>query len=425
MNSPQLYTRACSVLVGGVDSPVRAFRAVGGEPLFIARGEGAEILTEDGRRLIDCVASWGAVLLGHGVRALVETVSARAGSGLGFGAPHVLEIALAERMIAAVPGLERVRFTCSGTEATMTAARLARAATGRDVVVKFAGCYHGHADAFLVAAGSGALTLGQPSSPGIPGKVAELTRVLPYNDASALETLFAREGGRVAAVIVEPVVGNMGVILPEADFLAALTTIPRRHGALLILDEVMTGFRVARGGAQELLGIRADLVTYGKVIGGGLPVGALAGPASLMECLAPNGPVYQAGTLAGNPLAMAAGECVLARADVALYERLATGTRLLADGLREALARSRVPGTVQAVPGMWTLFLGPRGPVRSDADLHRVDRGLYARFFHLMLRAGVYLPPSPFEAAFLTDAHTPEVIGRIVDAAARALAALG
>ena len=425
MNSPQLYTRACSVLVGGVDSPVRAFRAVGGEPLFIARGEGAEILTEDGRRLIDCVASWGAVLLGHGVRALVETVSARAGFGLGFGAPHVLEIALAERMIAAVPGLERVRFTCSGTEATMTAARLARAATGRDVVVKFAGCYHGHADAFLVAAGSGALTLGQPSSPGIPGKVAELTRVLPYNDASALETLFAREGGRVAAVIVEPVVGNMGVILPEADFLAALTTVPRRHGALLILDEVMTGFRVARGGAQELLGIRADLVTYGKVIGGGLPVGALAGPASLMECLAPNGPVYQAGTLAGNPLAMAAGECVLARADAALYERLAAGTRLLAEGLREALARSRVPGTVQAVPGMWTLFLGSGEPVRSDADLQRVDRGLYARFFHLMLRAGVYLPPSPFEAAFLTDAHTPEVIGRIVDAATRALAALG
>ena len=425
MNSPQLYTRACSVLVGGVDSPVRAFRAVGGEPLFIARGEGAEILTEDGRRLIDCVASWGAVLLGHGVRALVETVSARAGSGLGFGAPHVLEIALAEQMIAAVPSLERVRFTCSGTEATMTAARLARAATGRDVVVKFAGCYHGHADAFLVAAGSGALTLGQPSSPGIPGKVAELTRVLPYNDASALETLFAREGGRVAAVIVEPVVGNMGVILPEADFLAALTTVPRRHGALLILDEVMTGFRVARGGAQELLGIRADLVTYGKVIGGGLPVGALAGPASLMECLAPNGPVYQAGTLAGNPLAMAAGECVLARADAALYERLAAGTRLLAEGLREALARSRVPGTVQAVPGMWTLFLGSGEPVRSDADLQRVDRGLYARFFHLMLRAGVYLPPSPFEAAFLTDAHTPEVIGRIVDAATRALAALG
>ena len=425
MNSPQLYTRACSVLVGGVDSPVRAFRAVGGEPLFIARGEGAEILTEDGRRLIDCVASWGAVLLGHGVRALVETVSARAGSGLGFGAPHVLEIALAEQMIAAVPSLERVRFTCSGTEATMTAARLARAATGRDVVVKFAGCYHGHADAFLVAAGSGALTLGQPSSPGIPGKVAELTRVLPYNDASALETLFAREGGRVAAVIVEPVVGNMGVILPEADFLAALTTVPRRHGALLILDEVMTGFRVARGGAQELLDVRADLVTYGKVIGGGLPVGALAGPASLMECLAPNGPVYQAGTLAGNPLAMAAGECVLARADAALYERLAAGTRLLAEGLREALARSRVPGTVQAVPGMWTLFLGSGEPVRSDADLQRVDRGLYARFFHLMLRAGVYLPPSPFEAAFLTDAHTPEVIGRIVDAAARALAALG
>ena len=425
MNSPQLYTRACSVLVGGVDSPVRAFRAVGGEPLFIARGEGAEILTEDGRRLIDCVASWGAVLLGHGVRALVETVSARAGSGLGFGAPHVLEIALAEQMIAAVPSLERVRFTCSGTEATMTAARLARAATGRDVVVKFAGCYHGHADAFLVAAGSGALTLGQPSSPGIPGKVAELTRVLPYNDASALEAFFAREGERVAAVIVEPVVGNMGVILPEADFLAALTTVPRRHGALLILDEVMTGFRVARGGAQELLGIRADLVTYGKVIGGGLPVGALAGPASLMECLAPNGPVYQAGTLAGNPLAMAAGECVLARADAALYERLAAGTRLLAEGLREALARSRVPGTVQAVPGMWTLFLGSGEPVRSDADLQRVDRGLYARFFHLMLRAGVYLPPSPFEAAFLTDAHTPEVIGRIVDAATRALAALG
>ncbi len=425
MDSPQLYTRASSVLVGGVDSPVRAFRAVGGEPLFIARGEGAEILTEDGRRLIDCVASWGAVLLGHGVRALVETVSARAGFGLGFGAPHVLEIALAERMIAAVPGLERVRFTCSGTEATMTAARLARAATGRDVVVKFAGCYHGHADAFLVAAGSGALTLGQPSSPGIPGKVAELTRVLPYNDASALETLFAREGGRVAAVIVEPVVGNMGVILPEADFLAALTTVPRRHGALLILDEVMTGFRVARGGAQELLDVRADLVTYGKVIGGGLPVGALAGPASLMECLAPNGPVYQAGTLAGNPLAMAAGECVLARADAALYERLAAGTRLLAEGLREALARSRVPGTVQAVPGMWTLFLGSGEPVRSDADLQRVDRGLYARFFHLMLRAGVYLPPSPFEAAFLTDAHTPEVIGRIVDAATRALAALG
>lgn len=425
MNSPQLYTRACSVLVGGVDSPVRAFRAVGGEPLFIARGEGAEILTEDGRRLIDCVASWGAVLLGHGVRALVETVSARAGSGLGFGAPHVLEIALAEQMIAAVPSLERVRFTCSGTEATMTAARLARAATGRDVVVKFAGCYHGHADAFLVAAGSGALTLGQPSSPGIPGKVAELTRVLPYNDASALETLFAREGERVAAVIVEPVVGNMGVILPEADFLAALTTVPRRHGALLILDEVMTGFRVARGGAQELLDVRADLVTYGKVIGGGLPVGALAGPASLMECLAPNGPVYQAGTLAGNPLAMAAGECVLARADAALYERLAAGTRLLAEGLREALARSRVPGTVQAVPGMWTLFLGSGEPVRSDADLQRVDRGLYARFFHLMLRAGVYLPPSPFEAAFLTDAHTPEVIGRIVDAATRALAALG
>jgi glutamate-1-semialdehyde 2,1-aminomutase len=425
MNSSELYARASSVLVGGVDSPVRAFRAVGGTPLFVARGEGAEIVTEDGRRLIDCVASWGAVLLGHAHPAVVEAVSDRARMGLGFGAPHVLEAELAERMRAAVPGLERVRFTCSGTEATMTAVRLARAATGRERVVKFAGCYHGHADTFLVAAGSGALTLGQPSSPGVPAATADLTLVLPYNDPNALEDLFAREGEGIAAVIVEPIVGNMGVMLPEPDFRAALATVPRRSGALLILDEVMTGFRVARGGAQELLDLRGDLVTYGKVIGGGLPVGAVAGPADLMERLAPLGPVYQAGTLAGNPLAMAAGTSVLARADDALYARLRERTEALTHGLREALERSGPTGCVQSVPGMWTVFLGRRGPLRSDADLAGLDRGLYARFFHRMLDEGVYLPPSPFEAAFLTDAHTPEVIERIVASARRALADLG
>lgn len=425
MNNPDLYARARRVLVGGVDSPVRAFRAVGGEPLFVTRGEGAEIVTEDGRRLVDCVASWGAVLLGHGAREVTEAVAARASCGTGFGAPHVLETALAEAMIAAVPGLERVRFTCSGTEATMTALRLARAATGRDRVVKFAGCYHGHADPFLVAAGSGALTLGVPSSPGVPTATASLTRVLPYNDPRALEALFAEEGERIAAVFVEPVVGNMGVVVPEPAFLAALAEVPRRHGALLVLDEVMTGFRVARGGAQELLGLRGDLVTYGKVIGGGLPVGAVAGPAGLMERLAPSGPVYQAGTLAGNPLAMAAGHAVLARLDEALYARLRARTAELVEGLRDALARTGVAGTVQSVPGMWTLFFGPRDPVRGDGDLARVDRGLYARFFHAMLREGVYLPPSPFEAAFLTDAHDAGIIGRIVEAAGRALAALG
>jgi glutamate-1-semialdehyde 2,1-aminomutase len=425
MNSTSLYARASAVLVGGVDSPVRAFGAVGGEPLFVARGKGAEIVTEDGRSFIDCVASWGAVLLGHGDPTLVEAVSARARYGFGFGAPHTLETELAERMIEAVPTLERVRFVCSGTEATMTAVRLARAVTGHDLVVKFAGCYHGHADPFLVAAGSGALTLGRPSSPGVPKASAALTAILPYNDATALEALFAREGGRIAAVIVEPIAGNMGVIPSDPDFRAALASIPRRHGALLILDEVMTGFRVARGGAQELLDLRGDLVTYGKVIGGGLPVGALAGPADLMARLAPLGPVYQAGTLAGNPLAMAAGVSVLARADAALYARLAERTKTLAEGLRSALARSGVAGTVQAVPGMWTLFLGRSAPVRNGDDVQTLDRELYARFFHRMLDEGVYLPPSPFEAAFLTDAHTPAVIERIVAAAERALVALG
>ena len=423
--SDEAYRRAEVLMPGGVSSPVRAFGAVGGKPLFIARGAGARIWDLDGNAFLDHVMSWGPLILGHAHPKVVEAVRQALESGFSFGAPTVREIELARRITEAMPAVEQVRFVNSGTEATMSAVRLARAATGRPGVLKFEGCYHGHVDALLVQAGSGATTFGVPSSPGVPPEVTGHTLLAPYNDLEAVERVCGENRDRLAAILVEPVAGNMGVVPPADGFLRGLRDVADRTGALLVFDEVMTGFRVARGGAAQRYGVRPDLVTLGKVIGGGLPVGAYGGRRDLMARVSPVGPVYQAGTLSGNPLAMAAGIATLdLLAEPRAYETLEARSARLEKGLAEAVREAKISARVQRVGSMLTLFF-TAGEVVDYAGARACDTEAFGRFFQGMLGRGVYLPPSQFEAWFVSLAHTDEDIRRTVEAARGAFSALG
>ena len=400
-----LFQRACELLPGGVNSPVRAFKSVGGEPFFTARADGPYLWDIEGNRYIDYVGSWGPMIAGHNhpmVRAAVEHAI---GNGLSFGTPCAAEVTMAEAITRLLPSIEMLRMVNSGTEATMAAIRLARGATHRDIVVKFEGGYHGVGDSFLVKAGSGALTFGVPSSPGVPKALADLTLTLPYNDADAARTLFAERGYRIACVIVEPIAGNMNCIPPRAGFLEALRELCSAHGAILIFDEVMTGFRVAPGGAQQLYGITPDLTTLGKIIGGGMPVGAYGGKRELMRQIAPSGPIYQAGTLSGNPVAMAAGLAMLELVSApGFHAALEQRTAMLCAGLEQAASAAGVAFTTNHVPGMFGLFFSV-GPVRSYAQATACDIAAFRRFFHAMLARGVYFAPSAFEAGFISAAH--------------------
>jgi glutamate-1-semialdehyde 2,1-aminomutase len=416
--SLDLMNRAERTIPGGVNSPVRAFRGVGGSPVFFESARGAELFDVDGNRYIDYVNAWGPMILGHGHPNVRAAVAEQLDQAIAFGAPTELEIEMAEKITSIMPSIEKVRMVNSGTEATMSAIRLARGFTGRDIVIKFAGCYHGHADSLLVKAGSGFLTLGIPNSPGIPADVAKHTLNLPFNDLGAIQQAFARHGDVIACVIVEPVAGNMGCIPPRAGFLELLRESTERHGALLIFDEVMTGFRVARGGAQALYGIRPDLTTLGKVIGGGMPVGAFGGRRDIMNQVAPLGPVYQAGTLSGSPLAMAAGLATLRELDDdAFHTQLNAVTRKLADGLAASALRHNIPVRVNAVCGMFSLFFTSKPNVENldDVSASNIDR--FNRFFHAMLRRGVYLAPSAFEAAFVSAAHDDAIVAKTLAAA--------
>ena len=415
-----LFARACDVIPGGVNSPVRAFRAVGGTPYFVARGQGAHVWDVEGRRYVDLVQSYGAIIAGHAHPAIVEAVQRAAVDGTSFGAPTELEIRLGERVRRLMPSIERVRFVNSGTEAAMSAVRLARAATGRDKIVKFEGCYHGHADPFLVQAGSGLMTFGVPTSPGVPRAAAADTLLATYNDLSSCERVCAAAPGEIAAIIVEPIAGNMGVVPPVAGFLEGLRDLCDRHGALLVFDEVITGFRASAGGAQGLFGVRPDLTCLGKIIGGGLPVGAYGGRADLMNRVAPAGAVYQAGTLSGNPLAMTAGLWSLARLSKGLYRRLGRLGARLADGLARAARETGVPLQVSGVGSVLTPFFTSE-PVRDFRSALTADTARYAAFFRGMLARGVYPPPSQFEGWFLSGAHTVRDVDFTIQAALAAL----
>ncbi|MGQ9533395.1 MAG: glutamate-1-semialdehyde 2,1-aminomutase [Desulfotomaculales bacterium] len=424
LSSRDLYLRACRVIPGGVNSPVRAFGAVGGDPPFIARAEGAYLYDEEGRPYVDYVLSWGPLILGHRHPAVLEALQGALERGTSFGAATLAEVELAEEIARALPGVEMVRLVNSGTEATMSAVRLARAYTRRNKILKFEGCYHGHADAFLIAAGSGALTFGVPTSPGVPAAVATDTLVAPFNDLARVEEIFARHGEEIAAVIVEPVAGNMGVVVPEPGYLEGLREITCRYGSLLIFDEVITGFRLAFEGAQGYFGVIPDLTCLGKVIGGGLPVGAYGGRRKIMEMVAPSGPVYQAGTLSGNPLAVAAGLATLRVLKTrTLYDELARRTESLATGLAAAAREAGVPVRINHIGSMLTVFF-TGGPVTDYATARRSDTKSFAAFFRAMLEQGVYLPPSQFEAWFLSAAHGEEELRRTLEAARRAFAAL-
>jgi glutamate-1-semialdehyde 2,1-aminomutase len=416
------FARAQRVIPGGVNSPVRAFRSVGGTPRFIRRAQGPYFWDEAGQRYIDYIGSWGPMILGHGHPDVLAAVHAAADSGFSFGAPTVAEIELAERIVAALPAVEQVRLVSSGTEAAMSAIRLARGATGRSKIIKFEGCYHGHADSLLVKAGSGLLTFGNPSSAGVPPEVTQHTLVLDYNDTAQLAEAFARMGDQIACVIVEPVAGNMNLVRGEAGWLKRMRELCTANGALLIFDEVMSGFRVAFGGAQALYGITPDLVVLGKVIGGGMPLAAFGGRRDVMQHLAPLGAVYQAGTLSGNPVAVACGLATLAQVSApGFYEALGARTRALTDGLVEAARAAGVPFAADAVGGMFGLYFAPAVP-NSFAAVMRSDKERFNRFFHAMLARGVYLAPSAFEAGFVSAAHDDAVLAATLEAARAAFA---
>jgi glutamate-1-semialdehyde 2,1-aminomutase len=404
--SREIFKRAEQVLIGGVNSPVRAFRSVGGEPFIVDHGRGQFLYDADGNELLDYVCSWGAMLLGHAHPAVTAAISKQAERGTSFGATTELEVELATLITSAVPFIEKIRFVSSGTEATMSALRLARGVTKRDLLVKFEGNYHGHSDSFLSQSGSGLATLGIAECPGVPQALAALTLNVPYNDLNAVERLFTQHLNKIAAIIVEPVAANMGVVLPEAGFLAGLREISRRNGSLLIVDEVITGFRLHNGAAQQLMGIEADLTTFGKIIGGGVPVAAYGGRAELMNHVAPLGPVYQAGTLAGNPLAMNAGIATLKQlAAPGFYEAIQKRSRRLADGLRNVAKEAGVTAQVNAIGSLTTMFFAPQ-PVRNYSDAKKSDTKQYGEFFRNMLERGIFLAPSQYEAAFISAAHT-------------------
>ncbi len=418
-----LFERARQLLPGGVNSPVRAFKSVGGEPFFTARADGACLWDVEGKRYIDYVGSWGPMIVGHNHPYVREAVARAIQDGLSFGTPCPAEVTMAETLTRLLPSIEMVRMVNSGTEATMAAIRLARGYTGRSKIVKFEGCYHGHGDAFLVKAGSGALTFGVPTSPGVPAGLADLTLTLPYNDLAAAEALFAEHGGEIAGLIIEPVAGNMNCILPRAGYLQGLRELCTRHGALLIFDEVMTGFRVALGGAQALYGITPDLSTFGKIIGGGMPVGAYGGRREIMQQIAPAGPVYQAGTLSGNPVAMAAGLAMLELIQTpGFYAEIDRKTRLLTDGLQAVALEAGVAMTTNRVCGMFGVFFTDQ-TVETFTQATACDTALFKRFFHGMLERGVYLAPSAFEAGFLSSAHNDDLLGETLVAAREALRA--
>jgi glutamate-1-semialdehyde 2,1-aminomutase len=421
--SEQLFRRALEVIPGGVSSPVRAFRAVGGQPLFIERGEGAHIWDVDGREYIDYVGSWGPLIFGHRPPEVMKALQEVLEIGTSFGAPTEREVELAELITRFFPSVAKVRLVNSGTEATMSAIRLARGFTGRDLIVKFDGCYHGHGDSLLVKAGSGVATLGLPDSPGVPKELAELTTVLPFNNPEALKSEFERRGKDIACVIVEPIVGNMGCVPPHPGYLELLRDLTKRSGTVLIFDEVMTGFRVAPGGAQQRYGIQPDITTLGKIIGGGLPVGAYGGRSEIMNRIAPAGPIYQAGTLSGNPLAVAAGLATLRRLEKeSPYDWLESLGSQLEHGLIQAAAGAGVPVRVNRLGSMFTLFFTGRD-VTDFESAKRCAPERFNRFFHSMLSQGVYLPPSQFEAAFISAAHTPGDIERTIGAARKAMTA--
>ena len=422
--SQRLFRAAKKLIPGGVNSPVRAFRSVGGTPLFIAKAKGATVTDVDGNTFIDYVSSWGPMILGHAHPKVVSAVRRAAVKGTSYGAPTEGEVLLASLIRNAFPSMEKVRLVSSGTEAAMSAVRLARGFTGRDKIVKFEGCYHGHADAMLVKAGSGALTFGQPDSPGVPKDLARQTLTATFNDVASVRRLFEKNRGQIAAVIVEPVPGNMGVVLPAPGFLDALRKTTRQEGALLIFDEVISGFRVAFGGAQELFGIEPDLTVLGKIIGGGLPVGAFGGRRDVMDALSPVGPVYQAETLSGNPLAVAAGiACLTELAKKGTYDRLGEKADYLAEGLHGVFEKSGVPTWTNRVGSMWTTFF-QEGPVTDYASAKRSDTKRYAKYFHGLLERGIYIAPSQFEAGFVSLAHTKRDLDRTIAAARAVLATL-
>ena len=423
--SEQLFEKAQKVIPGGVNSPVRAFKGVGGTPVFIEKAEGAYITDSDGKRYIDYVGSWGPMVLGHNHSAIIDAVLKAVPNGLSFGAPTESEITLAELVCKLVPSIELVRMVSSGTEATMSAIRLARGYTGRDKIIKFEGCYHGHSDSLLVKAGSGALTLGQPSGPGVPADFAKHTITCTYNDLDSVKQAFEQYPNEIACLIVEPVAGNMNCVPPKAGFLQGLRELCDQYGTVFIIDEVMTGFRVSLGGAQAYYNVKPDLTTLGKIIGGGMPVGAFGGKREIMEAIAPTGPVYQAGTLSGNPIAMAAGlACLTELSKAGNEEKLAEKTKTLAEGLKVLAAKYNVPFVVQYVGGMFGLFFTEQPEVTSFQEVMKCDAAKFNRFFHLMLEQGIYLAPSAFEAGFMSLAHSDEDIEATLQAADKAFSAL-
>ena len=422
-NSKTAFKQACEVIPGGVNSPVRAFKSVGGQPVLIAKGKGSKITDIDGNEYIDFISSWGPLILGHAYQPIVETIQRTAELGTSYGAPTLLETEMAELIVSMMPSIEMVRMVSSGTEATMSAIRLARGVTGRSKILKFAGCYHGHGDSFLIKAGSGALTLGLPDSPGVPESIAKDTLTANYNDLASVEKIFAEYGNQIAAIIVEPVAANMGAVLPQKGFLEGLRKITEENGALLIFDEVITGFRLSPGGAQQYYGVMPDITTLGKIIGGGLPVGAYGGKKSVMQQLAPVGPIYQAGTLSGNPLAMAAGLEMLKTLNnnPTIYTELERKAEKLEKGLKENLQKTGTKAVINRVGSLMTMFFTDLEKVESFEDVMQSDKDKYAKYFSLALEAGIYLAPSQFEAAFISNAHSDEDIEKTIEASYQAM----